>query len=189
MPKLIKILNSPSPDAPRNASYKGHLKLKKILLALLQENERAAKENACIAAIEENPALNSIAEITRPVLHALVQAAQKEYDKWSQDADGYDEEVGYGGICQLIADELVCILSNHDIYNCEIISSNSEPHVYVMGCFKEGIFTIDIPWSIYERGSGYVWKKLPNVVFDEDHIVIDCIDPNPANFSKYIEYN
>lgn len=34
---------------------------------------------------------------------------------------------------------------------------------------------MDIPPRVYETGGGYSWKKIPDVVFKSDDIVIDNI--------------
>ena len=49
--------------------------------------------------------LNSIKEVESIRLE-LATAAQKIYDEWFQDEEGYDHEVGHGGICHLIAGQL-----------------------------------------------------------------------------------
>ena len=113
---------------------------------------------------EETEQLSSISQIDDTVKQQLAQAAQTVYDQWSQDADGNDEVFGTGGICDEIADVLMDVLGSHGIH--DIQSQYNEPHTYVIGKFKEGIFTIDIPFSVYESGYLYTWKKTPNVKFE-----------------------
>ena len=38
------------------------------------------------------------------------------------------------------------------------------------------IFSIDIPYYVYEEGGGFTWKKINNVKFDERDVVIDVIE-------------
>jgi len=135
----------------------------------------------------EKEKLNSIKEITNDVLDQMVIAAQKEYDNWVQDEHGYDSELGRGGICHLIADELINVLYNHHIQNCQTVCSTHEQHVYVVGKFTEGVYQIDIPYRVYETGGGYTWKKLPDIVFDRKHIGINRIDSDPNNFNQYTD--
>lgn len=113
----------------------------------------------------------------------IAQCAQNVYDNWSQDASGYDEVVGYGGICHLIADEIVSLLDKHDI-DCTTVSSSHEVHVYVVAKLEEGVFIIDIPYSFYETGGGYHWTKKINVCFSEDIVYIDLISSDPDDFEK-----
>lgn len=138
--------------------------------------------------LEDEPEkLNSIKEINNTVLDQMVVAAQKEYDNWVQDEHGYNDEYGTGGICHLIADELINVLYNHKIENCQTVCSSFEQHVYVVGKFIEGVYQIDIPYHVYETGGGYTWKKLPDVEFDRNHIVIRKLDSDPNSFNEYTD--
>lgn len=153
--------------------------------------------DSCMSKVNENededgestpdPSLNSINELTDQVLSDMAAAAQKVYDGWVQDEHGYAEELGTGGICHLIADDLIDVLWNHKIHNCQTVSSTHEQHVYVVGAFREGVYMIDIPWHTYERGAGFSWKKLPDIVFDKDHISVDRLDSNPNNIGNYTD--
>jgi len=136
--------------------------------------------------ISEVVRLNSIKEID-PIKDELAAAAQKEYDDWVQDEHGYNDELGHGGICHLIAEKLIDILYNHKIYRCQTVSSCHEQHIYVVGQFREGIYLIDIPYHLYERGGGFNWKKLPDIKFDADYIAIERLDSNPRSLSQYTD--
>ena len=136
---------------------------------------------------EETEQLSSISQIDDTVKQQLAQAAQTVYDQWSQDADGNDEVFGTGGICDEIADVLMDVLGSHGIH--DIQSQYNEPHTYVIGKFKEGIFTIDIPFSVYESGYLYTWKKTPNVKFEAKHIEIYQLDPDSGNWESYTAYD
>lgn len=70
----------------------------------------------------------------------------------------------------------------------QTVSSEAEVHVYVVAQTKEGVFLIDIPPHLYETGGGYNWKKIPEIIFDEDYIVIYNLSSNPQNFQEYVEY-
>jgi hypothetical protein len=136
--------------------------------------------------IAEVVRLNSIKEVESIKKH-LVDEAQKLYDEWTQDEDGYNEELGNGGICHLIAEAFIDVLYKHNIYRCQTVSSCHEQHVYVVGQFREGVFMIDVPYHLYERGGGFTWKKLPDVKFDEDYIDITRLDINPRQIKQYID--
>lgn len=135
--------------------------------------------------VEETPELKSV-ETIEALRSELVKAAQEQYDAWQLDDDGFDFEVGAGGICHLIADAIVDILNEHGI-ECSSVSATHEVHVYVLAQVEEGIYEIDVPHRIYETGGGYTWKKIEGVTFEPDHVVIYCIDRDPENFAQYIE--
>lgn len=131
--------------------------------------------------------LNSVKDITSSILDKMAATAQVVYDGWVLNDEEYDEEVGYGGICHLVADDLIDTLYNNDIHNCQTVCSTHEQHVYVVGQFKEGVYMIDIPYHIYETGGGFRWKKKPNVKFDVNHIVVDKLDSDPENLEQYVD--
>lgn len=131
--------------------------------------------------------LNSINDITDIVMNDMVKAAQEQYDDWRQDHDGQDDELGRGGICHLIADDLIDVLYRHKIENVQSVCSNYEQHVYVVGQFKEGIYEIDIPYDVYETGGGFTWKKIPNVQFSRNDIVIRRLSSDPSEYSNYVD--
>lgn len=136
--------------------------------------------------IVEGSQLKSVTVLNKNVMDKLVAVAQRQYDAWEQNDEGYDEEMGYGGICHLIADDLAGILSEHGI-DCSTVSSSWEQHVYLVGKFKEGVYMIDIPYHVYESGGGFTWKKKKDVKFDDSHVVISRLDANPRNYPKYVE--
>lgn len=115
----------------------------------------------------------------------LVEAAQKVYDDWQQ-VDGFDEELGAGGICQDVAAAMAGVLSEGGIEHCMTVhSSVGENHVFVVAMIPDaGTFMIDIPPSAYEIGSGYVWQKRDGVVLSADDVGIDRIGDatDPDNF-------
>ena len=130
--------------------------------------------------------LKSVKIVNDAVLKTIVDAAQKQYDEWKQNEEGYDEELGSGGICHLIADDIADILSNHGI-ECSSVCDSSVQHVYLVCKFREGVYTIDIPYYIYETGGGFTWKKKKDVKFDSSHVEIYGLDSNPKNFKQYTD--
>jgi hypothetical protein len=129
--------------------------------------------------------MKSIVEL-KSLYPKMIPKVQNQYDVWSQDEDGYDHEVGYGGICHLIADEVVSVLQDFDI-QCTTLSLDSEVHVLVIAQFQEGVYSIDVPYSIYEKGGGYQWTKIPNITFDESCITYKKIYSDPERFSEYLQ--
>lgn len=115
------------------------------------------------------------------VLPDLAASAQSVYDSWDQ-VDGFDEELGSGGICQDIASAMADVLSEAGVE--EIVhfhQSVGENHVYLVALLADGVFTIDIPPHVYEDGGGYVWKKKEGVMITAEEVFIDrlggSIDP------------
>jgi hypothetical protein len=133
--------------------------------------------------MDKLPSIKSI----KPLLKTIIQAAQNEYDSWGQDEDGIDLELGEGGLCQDIADAISNILNSNGIDACGVGQSVGEQHVFVIAKFKEGVFDIDIAPSHYEFGSGYRWKKKPNVIFSIGMITVQKIDSNPNKFEQYVD--
>lgn len=41
---------------------------------------------------------------------------------------------------------------------------------------------VDIPPEVYESGSGYSWKKKPDVAIHRDHVVLYHESVNPDDF-------
>ncbi len=119
----------------------------------------------------------------------LAARAQKVYDEWDADADpeGGDPEVGFGGICHLIADEIVDELSDQGAQATPHHCTVGENHVFVIGQFTEGVYEIDIPPGTYESGGGYNWTKKPGVTIEPEDIVMERLSRNPRDFAEYTE--
>lgn len=131
----------------------------------------------------EAAGLPSIRQINGPILAQMSQAAQAVYDRWEQDADGMDHDLGSGGICQDIAEAMQGVLDRVGI-DAMTIDSNGigDQHVWLIAKFREGVYEIDIPPSVYETGAGYTWKKIPDVEIRPGHIVINQWSSNPEDF-------
>jgi hypothetical protein len=116
----------------------------------------------------------------------LALSAQKVYDEWAQDENGYCDMLGEGGICQDIADAMADVLINNGI-ECGTVSQESgEQHVYVVARTEDGVYNVDIPPYLYETGGGYCWKKIPDVEFDERYLVINRLSSDPDEYYDYI---
>jgi hypothetical protein len=128
--------------------------------------------------------VKSVNDVKR-LLPLLVVAAQKEYDNWDQ-SDPDNDEFNGGGICQNIAESIVDVLDFNDIEAITIDSQGvGDQHVWVVFNVGEGVFELDIPPSLYERGSGYTWHKIPNVKFTEDYIDISKLDISWEDIKNY----
>jgi hypothetical protein len=108
----------------------------------------------------------------------FVKAAQEYYNSWDQDATEYgDHELGMGGICQNIAEEISNVCSEHNIDCITISAEMGEQHVWAIAYDEEvnEAFEIDISPYTYETGGGYNWKKIPDVEFELDDIQINYV--------------
>jgi hypothetical protein len=117
----------------------------------------------------------------------LAKASQKIYDAWDQDEEGNDVELGSGGICQDIADAISGVLSHHGVDTHVFSQTVGEQHVYTVAKFKEGIYSVDIPFHIYETGAGYNWKKKPGVTFKPGDISVHMIEDDLTKWPEFID--
>jgi hypothetical protein len=127
----------------------------------------------------------------------LAQAAQQVYDKWdaSDEVDG-DFNVGFGGICHLIADAMAEVIEESiPGAATTTLSHDSMVHVSVVAWDEAteetqedddpdeprwiDIYHVDINPYLYETGGGYNWQKIPDVQFDASFVSIsrDRISP------------
>jgi len=129
---------------------------------------------------ESIPTLASL----KVLIPQMIQAAQKVYDEWDQDNEGLNPELGAGGICQDIAEEMAGVLSMAGIDSATVSASVGDQHVWVFARFSDGVYSIDIPPGTYESGSGYVWRKKKDVRFDPSDLYIDNVSSNPDDFEE-----
>lgn len=110
-----------------------------------------------------------------PLRDELARAAQGVYDEWEQDEHGECEIRGTGGICDDVAYALGDVLTTHGI---DWVSAGSEgaDHAWVVAYTDAHACDVDIPPYVYERGGGYRWRKIPNVVIAADDVVIAPMD-------------
>jgi len=135
--------------------------------------------------------LSSTSKIPVKIAEALPQLtklAQKVYNEWDQNEEGVDEELGCGGICHLIAEEMAAELETQGVDATTVNAQVGENHIWVVARITHGkdagVWSIDIPPGVYERGSGYVWKKRPNIVFNPENIEVDRLSKNPDDFDE-----
>ncbi len=118
----------------------------------------------------------------RSLAPKIVKVAQKVYDEWDEDEDEY----AGGGICHLIAEEIAAILDRAGV-DCVTANDNFVQHVFVVAKLKEGVFSVDIPYDIYETGSMFSWVKRPGVKFDKDDVEFFKISSNPDDFDQHLD--
>ena len=116
----------------------------------------------------------------------LALAAQKVYDSWEQNEEGYCDWLGEGGICQDVADAMADVLTYNNIECTTVSQTVGEQHVYVIAKTEDGIYDVDIPPHVYETGGGYCWKKIQDVKFSEKDVVIKRLSSDPNDFEDYI---
>lgn len=101
----------------------------------------------------------------------LAAAARRVHAEWDQDVDGHDEVFGYGGICQDVATGMVDTLVAAGFDNALTVhGTTGENHVWVVALCGDGVYAIDIPPSVYEIGSGFVWRKRRDAVITGDEV-------------------
>lgn len=120
---------------------------------------------------------------------ALAKAAQAVYDDWGSDEFGnvwcrFQE--GPGGICHLIADEMISVITSHGFDDCTTLSHDSMVHVSVLVKTADGVAEVDIDPYRYETGGGYNWKKIPDVSFEPEDVSIHIINKDPEVFSQHL---
>lgn len=135
----------------------------------------------------------------RPQLAAI---AQKQYDEWDASDEEYgDAEVGFGGICHLIADGWSDLLANQG-YATTTWSHSDEVHVSLMVWeynsegqqdvdeeFAQEIEVVDVDLNphIYETGGGYNWTKIQGVTIDSNDITFYRQFMSPENLEALQE--
>lgn len=117
----------------------------------------------------------------------IAQVAQREYDAWTPDEEGGQEEWGGGGICHIIADSIVGLLSQMGIEAMSMQAAVGENHTFVVALMKDGIYSIDIPPYVYEAGSGYSWTKKDGVTITPNDVSIDLITKDTSRWNEYSE--
>lgn len=103
----------------------------------------------------------------------MASAAQTIYDSWTQDENGFDEEVGAGGICDQISEEIGGVIGLAGI-DCEFEEAGQDGDDHSALIVSRGAerYIVDIPYHLYETGGGYSWKKIPGVQFSPDSVEI-----------------
>ena len=120
----------------------------------------------------------------------LASVAQRVYDEWDQN-DGFDVELGEGGICQDIAAAMADRLVSAGFDDVLTVSASvGENHVFLVALLADGVYQIDISPYHYETGGGFVWRKVPGVKFFPDMVAFMKVDSviTPDEFvARYAE--
>jgi predicted chitinase/8-oxo-dGTP pyrophosphatase MutT (NUDIX family)/uncharacterized ParB-like nuclease family protein/FMN phosphatase YigB (HAD superfamily) len=130
---------------------------------------------------EQNESLPSV-NTAKSAMPRILEKVQRVYDDWDEaDRDTY----AGGGICHLLADEICDVLGSMGI-ECATVSCSTEQHVYVGAKFEEGVYSIDIPYHIYETGGGFSWQKIPDIKFEPNDVEFYQVSGDPDEFENYI---
>lgn len=124
-------------------------------------------------------------DLIKSLRQELAQAAQEIYDQWDQSGPDGDIELGFGGICQDIASAMANVLSQNGIHCSTVFSSVGDNHVWVVAVVDDGVYEVDIPYHVYEFGSGYTWNKKENIVFTEEDVCIARLSHDPKDYIQY----
>jgi hypothetical protein len=146
-----------------------------IIKLIEQEVKNIIKES-------ENELYNTLLSLRKN----LILSAQKVYDEWEQDDEGYDEEYGTGGICDDIADSMCEVINEKTDYSCFHLYNEYDCHtsIYVYDKYYKLLYNVDIPPHVYETGYGYNWKKNKDVI-----IKINNVEITELSYDDYIDEN
>ncbi len=103
----------------------------------------------------------------------MVVAAQSVYDNWQQ-----EEDDDTGGICHDIADAMASVVYQNSPKNEKVSTfgfrDDSQCHNWFVAYHpaSKQMYEVDIPFYHYEIGGGYNWKKINDVKFTPNHIMI-----------------
>ena len=104
----------------------------------------------------------------------MAAQAQRVYDDWQQDENGWNEDFGEGGICAEIADGMSLVLEEQG-YETEVVFEEGGNHDWLEVITDNERIVVDIPASTYEHELGlYRWRKIPGVLFNAEHIVVEA---------------
>ena len=122
-----------------------------------------------------------------PLLPALASAAQGVYNEWDQSGEDGDPTLGFGGICQDVAEAMAGVLASHGFEASSVSAAHGDQHVFVVTALADGVYMVDISPYQYETGAGYAWKKLPDITFSPDMIEITKVSNDPNSFNDFLE--
>jgi hypothetical protein len=112
-------------------------------------------------------------------------AAQEIYNEWEQDEEGIDDILGGGGICSEISKEIESIVVEN-IPGIETIEGgqDGDDHSWIIVYNENEAVGVDIPFSLYESGGGYSWKKKMEVNFKPENVEIFPLDRKEFQFES-----
>lgn len=102
----------------------------------------------------------------------IAAAAQKVYDDWEQDEEGFDEEFGGGGICDTIQRAMSDVIASNVECEMEDGGWEGDDHANLIVARGNEKYIVDIPAQTYETGGGMNWKKLSGVAITANDVII-----------------
>ena len=104
----------------------------------------------------------------------LAEAAQVVVDAWVQDEEGYDVELGQGGACDRVADAMSSVIMEAlPDAMIDYGGQDGDDHAFLLVGRDGEVFIVDVPPGVYERGGGYVWRKIPGAVILPEDVVVE----------------
>jgi hypothetical protein len=106
---------------------------------------------------------------------ALATAAQNVIDAWQADEEDGDPELGFGGICDRVADAMMEVLGDAGI---DVLpgGQDGDDHAWVVAYDATSACGVDIPPEIYETGAGFSWKKIEGAEVSPHDVQVWAID-------------
>lgn len=118
----------------------------------------------------------------------MATAAQKVYDDWQPDEEGFDIEFGGGGICDSMANSIGDVIVNEldaDIFQA---GQPGDDHAYLIAHKGNDAYIVDIPPYVYEVGGGYSWEKIEGVKIDPSDVIVEKIPEEDIGYILAEEY-
>lgn len=108
------------------------------------------------------------------VKQAICAAVQKVYNEWQQDPNEGDPELGFGGICNDVANEIISTLTSMSNGTFEVKSYGAEEdHTATLVWNNTECYYVDVHWTHYERNLGmYNYRKIEDVVINPNMVTI-----------------
>lgn len=107
----------------------------------------------------------------------IAVAAQKVYDEWEQDEEGFDPELGSGGICDQVSEAIGSVIAGR-LEGVDVTEGGQEgdDHSWVIAYNDTEAYGVDIDPGVYETGGGYSWRKREGVTIRPDHVDVFPVD-------------
>ncbi len=106
----------------------------------------------------------------------LAAAAQEIYEAWQPDEEGFDEELGTGGICDRVAEALASVINEALEINIDEGGQEGDDHAFLLVDNDVEAFIVDIPPGVYETGGGYNWAKREDITIEPGDVFISQVD-------------
>ena len=101
----------------------------------------------------------------------LAQAVQLVVDEWELNEDGFSDDLGSGGVCDLVSEAMSGVIYDK-IDSVEILDGghDGDDHAWIIVVSSTEAVGVNIPPGVYETGGGYSWKKIENITVEPSDI-------------------